>query len=155
MTLNGFQHVGSAGNETNSCILISASCTTSWFDWIHGELWLCPDGLLRRSLGLIATFRHGRGQTVDPSNRPTRTFTLAERFEIEAAGRRNRWLPWSAISRATLKRGVIDHSLHLELGDARREKFLWLRLDGGYDLLEAAFERALPGRFEAIDQPAN
>jgi hypothetical protein len=29
--------------------LISASCTTSWFDWIRGELWLCPNGLLARA----------------------------------------------------------------------------------------------------------
>jgi hypothetical protein len=140
-------------NENSSCILISASCTTSWFDWIHGELWLCPGGLLRRSLGLMATFSHGSGQTVDPANRPTRAFTLTELMEIAGAGRRNRWLPWSAIFRATLKLGVIDHSLHLELRNARREKLLWLRVDGGYDLLELALERALPGRFEAIDAP--
>jgi ethanolamine utilization protein EutA (predicted chaperonin) len=44
-------------------------------------------------------------------------------------------------------------SLHLELRNARREKLLWLRVDGGYDLLELALERALPGRFEAIDAP--
>lgn len=136
-----------------SCTLISASCTTSWLDWIHGELWLCPDGLLRRSLGLMATLRHARGQTLDPANRPTRTFTLTEIGQIVSAGRRNRWLPWSAISHATLKRGVIDHSIHLELGVGRREKLLWLKADGGYGLLKAALGRALPGRFEVVDEP--
>jgi hypothetical protein len=137
---------------TERATLISASCTTSWLDWIHGELWLCPDGLLRRSLGLVGTLRHVRGSTLDPTNRPTRTFTITEIGQIVGAGRRNRWVPWSAVTRATLKRGVIDHSLHLELGDHRREKFLWLRVDGGYDLLEEALGRKLPGRFQAIDR---
>jgi hypothetical protein len=133
--------------------LISASCTTSWFDWIHGELWLCPNGVLRRSVGLLATLRHGRGPTVDPANRPTRVFAADEIARVVGAGRRNRWIPWSAVSRATLKPGIIDYSLHLELGDGRREKFLWLKVDGGWDLIEPALERALPGRFTAHDRP--
>ena len=136
----------------NACTLITASCTTSWFDWIHGELWLCPQGLLRQSLGLTRTFRHGTRPTVDPANRPTRTFRLDEIGQILAAGRRNRWITWSEISHATLKRGVIDHSLHLQLGHAHHEKFLWLRIDGGYDLLEQALSTSLPGRFVAQDK---
>jgi hypothetical protein len=134
------------------CTLISASCTTSWFDWIHGELWLCPTGLLRRSVGLVATIGHGTGPTVNPASRPTRIFGLDEIARILEAGRRNRWIAWSEITRATLKRGVMDHSLHLELGVGRREKLLWLQADGGYDLLEAALSRALPGRFTARDR---
>ena len=27
--------------------LLAGTCTTGWLDWIHGELWLLPDGLLR------------------------------------------------------------------------------------------------------------
>ena len=104
-------------------------------------------------MGLVATLRHGRGPTVDPANRPTRTFSVDELDRIVAAGRRNRWVPWTAISHATLKRGVIDHSLHLELGVGRREKFLWLKVDGGYDLLGQALGRQLPGRFETHDEP--
>lgn len=138
-------------NDDRACTLISASCTTSWFDWIHGELWLCPDGLLRRSVGLIATVRHVTGATVDDGNRPRRSFPSSEVHEIATAGRRNRWLPWSQISRATLKRGVMDHSLHLELGAGRREKFLWLKADGGFDLLREEISRALPGRLTVVD----
>lgn len=133
-----------------ACTLVTASCTTSWFDWIHGELWLCPQGLLRRSLGLGTTLRHGARQTVDPGSRPTRTFTAADIRLILAAGRRNRWILWSELSHASLKRGIVDRSLHLELGDRRREKFIWLRIDGGYDLLEAALSRSLPGRFDVV-----
>ena len=140
-------------SEIGTCTLISASCTTSWFDWIHGELWLCEGGLLRRSLGLRATLGHGRGPTVDAANRPARSFSPSEVSQIVAAGRRNRWLPWSQISHATLKRGIIDHSLHVELGNHRREKFLWLGGDGGFDVLEAQMSRALPGRFRVVGSP--
>jgi hypothetical protein len=133
--------------------LISASCTTSWFDWIHGELWLCPDGVLRRALGLWATLSHGKGSTIDTTNRPTRVFGPAEIQRVAATGRRNRWIPWTAVSKATLKLGILDHSLHLELGPGRREKFLWLKADGGFDILEPALERALPGRVEIVREP--
>ena len=143
--------------EGGSAVLIAASCTTSWFDWIHGELWLCPDGVLRRSLGLWATLAHGlrggQAPTVDPNDRPRRTFGPVDVQRIAAAGRRNRWVPWSAVSKATLKLGIVDHSLHLELGPGRREKFLWLNSDGGFDLLEAALQRALPGRVEIVRAP--
>jgi hypothetical protein len=138
------------GPET-ACTLISASCTTSWFDWIHGELWLCDDGLLRRSLGLMTTFAHSRPirQTVDPATRPTRVFTANELTEIVAAGRRNRWIRWPEVQQATLKRGVVDQSLHLDLTGDRREKFLWLAIDGGFELLEKELPARLPGRFTA------
>jgi hypothetical protein len=136
------------GPETE-CVLVSASCTTSWFDWIHGELWLCDGGLLRRSLGLVTTFAHSRRRTVDPDNRPTRSFAANELAEIVAAGRRNRWIRWSEIRHATLKLGVVDHSLHLDLTGDRHEKFLWLAADGGFDLLEKELQARLPGRFIA------
>jgi hypothetical protein len=127
---------------------------------IHGELWLCSNGLLRRSLGFVGTLRHSRRglfdsrlQSVDQANRPTRIFTPDAIAQIVAAGRRNRCITWPEISAATLKRGVLDHSLDLELRDGRREKFLWLKVDGGYDLLEETLGRTLTGRFRAIDAP--
>jgi hypothetical protein len=135
-----------------ACTLISASCTTSWFDWIHGELWLCPGGILRRSLGLATTVRHLNRRTLDPSDRPARVFTFNEIRQIVASGRRNRWITWREVAHATLKRGIIDHSLHIELNSGHREKFLWLIDDGGYDLLEQELGRSLPGRFSAWDK---
>ena len=138
---------GYPDEATAACTLIAASCTTGWFDWIHGELWLCPGGLLRRSLGLWVTVRHGdmRGAkpTVGTQNRPTRSFTPDEVRRIVESDRRNRGIRWEDISHATLKGGLVDHSLHLELKDGSRRKFLWLRMDGGLDLLRAALARAL------------
>jgi hypothetical protein len=69
---------------------------------------------------------------------------------ILAAGRRNRWIPWSSITRATLKHGTITSSLHLELGVGRMEKFLWLPVDRGFELFADALPRVLPGRFRAV-----
>jgi hypothetical protein len=132
-------------------VLITASCTTSWFDWVHGELWLCPDGLLRRSVGVLKTVSHG-SRTIDPGNRPKREFTPAEVAEILAAGGRNRWIPWTAMTSATLKRGVVDHSLHLEVGPGRREKFLWSKADGGFELLDGVLRSQLPGRYRRYDR---
>ena len=136
-----------------ACTLIAASCTTGWFDWIHGELWLCPDGMLRRSLGLRTTISHvdmgGANQTVDPENRPTRAFSSEEVRQIAGAGKRNHWIAWEDVSHATLKGGLVDHSLHLELRDGSRVKFLWLRMDGGGDLLKEALSKSLGGRFRA------
>lgn len=135
-----------------ACTLISASCTTSWFDWIHGELWLCPEGILRRSLGLVTTVRHLNRQTLDPSDRPRRAFTFNEIRQIVASGRRNRWITWREVAHVTLKRGIIDHSLLIELNTGHREKFLWLSIDGGSDVLEPALGRSLPGRFTTSDR---
>ena len=137
--------------------LISASCTTGWFDWVHGELWLCSDGLLQRSLGLEESKRHGKEirkqrklTTLDRASRPTKAFTAAEIVAIVASDRRNRWIAWDDIAQATLKRGIVDHSLHFRLRSGGRAKFLWLKADGGYDLLEESLGRFLPDRFKTI-----
>jgi hypothetical protein len=135
------------GDPGRPCTLVSASCTTSWFDWIHGELWLCDDGLFRRSLGLIATFKHGLRETVTPGNRPTRNFRTNEISDIVARGRRNRWIPWTEIQHATLMQRIADSSLHLDLTGDRHEKFLWLAIDRGYEFLEKELPARLPGRF--------
>lgn len=39
--------------------LISISCTTGWLDWVHGELWLAGDGILRRRRGWLKTIGSG------------------------------------------------------------------------------------------------
>ena len=129
-----------------TCALVTVTCTTGWFDWTLGELWLCPDGLLRRSRGLVSTVMGPRYRP------PLRAFDPSQVLELIDADPRNKWITWHQISQATLKRGLIDHSLHLELADGRFEKFLWLGGDGGYDTLAAALPRVLPGRFTLIDR---
>jgi hypothetical protein len=137
---------------TNACTLISASCTTGWRDWIHSELWLCPEGLLRRRLGLWKTIRHGnmRGAqpTVDPENRQTRSFSLDE-LRQTASNPRDMWIRWEDVAKATLKSGLMAHSVQLELKDDAQVKFLWSPLDYGVDEMRDGLSRALGSRFTA------
>jgi hypothetical protein len=98
------------------------------------------------------TIRHGARPTVDPNARPTHTFGADEIVGVLAAGRRNYWIAWSEISAAKLKRGSSITQLHLDLRDGKRAKFLWLRVDGGWDLLVAELDRSLAGRFEVINK---
>jgi hypothetical protein len=71
--------------------LITASCTTGWLDWIHGELWLFPDGLLRASTGLGTTLTNGVVRTVSGESR-SREFADGEIVAIVAMGKRNLWM---------------------------------------------------------------
>ncbi len=141
------------GQTSGVCTLITASCTTGWLDPIHAELWFCGEGLLRRSVGLWATIRHGglRGPkpTVDPENRPVQTFAVEEIRSIVASNRRNHWITWEDIASATLKRGVLDHTLQLGLRDGSSLKLMWLRMDGGFDELKEALSQRLGTRFSA------
>lgn len=108
-----------------NCVLVSAGCTTGWTDWFHGELWCCPDGLLRRSLGLRATIRHGVSPTVQANNPLVQSFSSGEILSIVDRSKRNRWIPWIAISRAEL--GL--HRLDLDLVGGRRRTFMWPPVD--------------------------
>lgn len=132
--------------ESSECTLASASCTTGWTDWIHGELWVCRDGIFRRSLGLWATMAHGSGPTVDPVGRITRRVTPSEIAQATAR-RRNLWVPWDSIASPELRHGFMTDSLHLRLKDGRRRKFLWLAVDQAHAPLAAALEQSIGDRF--------
>ncbi len=138
---------------TTECTLISITCTTSMRDWVHGELWLCPDGLLRRSRGWRATFANagsrGVRTAVDPHNRPTQTFTSAELRDIAGRDKRNWWIPWSDIAVARLGYGVLSHGVHLTLVDGRRVSLRWMTLEGGYELLKETLSARLGERLQA------
>ena len=124
------------------CTLVSASCTTGWLDWIHGELWVCPEGLLRRPLGLGATIAHGAHPTVDTADRPRRR---AADLRGSSSGR-DLWLPWDAVELAELRTGPMTHSLHLRLPN-RSVKFLWRGVDGALEYFQATLPQMLGDRF--------
>lgn len=137
----------SADPFSEACVLASAACTTGWLDWIHGELWLCADGLLRRSLGIGTTMAHGSVPTVDRQARPKRPFTAAERAAIGKARRTNRWIAWASIAAAETRRGPMTDSFHYRLKSGAGGKLLWLRADGAMSLIEAAAGSRLGDRF--------
>ena len=108
--------------------LVTASCTTGWFDWIHRELWLCDDGLLLVRLDLEATRAHERGPTVGATlrRRPVRDEELAE---ADAAGKQLNWIPAEEIVAASGRRGRMSDRLSLELRDGAKRKLLWMSAD--------------------------
>jgi hypothetical protein len=137
---------GRAADPAGACLLISSACTTGWFDWVHGELWICPDGLLRRRLGLAVTVGRALALRRYAQDRIWPSMTEAERRGIVAHGPGAIWLAWPEISRITLKAGIIDHSLHIQRTDGRRVKFLWPAGDGDFELLETMLRAAVSDR---------
>jgi len=113
-------------------MLLTTSCTTGWADWVHGELWLCPDGLLRISLGLATTIAKSSGvggeRAYEDFARKSspRTFEQDEIGELLSRRRTNIWVPWDRIREAALRHGFTADRLRLTLIDGRSVKFLWL-----------------------------
>jgi hypothetical protein len=117
--------------------LVTASCTTGWLDWIHGELWLLPDGLLRVRSGLGATIRHANQQTVreEPPERP---FGEGEIKQLQHQHKTNLWIPADEIVAAGIRNGLLTGRLSLALAGGRRIKLLWLRADSAAAPLKQA-----------------
>jgi hypothetical protein len=119
---------------------VSRSCTTGWLDWIHGELWLTPTGLLRRRLSLQETRSHGLGPTVtEPLDRVNLKYLLVEHPTIKV-------LLFAEVSHARLVQGVTAHGLRLRMRGGQRHKLLWLIRDPAYRILSEALPTALGER---------
>jgi hypothetical protein len=120
----------STGRGTREGHLVTASCTTGWFDWVHRELWLCEDGLLLVRLDLKATKAHGKGPTVGATlrRRPVRD-------EEDGV-----WIAASEIAAAEGRHGRTADRLTLELRGGERRKLLWLAVDRADRSLREALE---------------
>jgi hypothetical protein len=112
--------------NANDGRLIAASCTTGWLDWIHGELWLLPDGLLRISTSLVNTAGNGILRTI-PHEPVVRQFTHEEIDDVVARRKRNLWIPAEEIASVKIHTGLLQSRANLSLADGRRQKLLWLR----------------------------
>ena len=114
--------------NVNDARLISGSCTTSWLDWIHGELWLLPDGLLRIATSLANTAGNGILRTI-PREPVVRRFTHRQIEDLIARRKRNLWIPAAKITSADIHTGLLQSRANLLLADGRTQKLLWLRGD--------------------------
>ena len=90
----------------------------------------------------------GAQPTVDPEQRLTRSFSQDEVRQI-ASNPRNHWIRWEDVAKATLKSGVMAHSVQLELKDGAQVKFLWLPLDQGLEEMRDGLSRSLGSRLLA------
>jgi hypothetical protein len=108
--------------------LVTASCTTGWFDWIHHELWLCDDGLLLVRLDLKATRAHKMGPTAWATLR-RRPVQDEELSRAQADGKELDWIPAAEILATSTRRGKMADRLTLELRSDTKHKLLWMSVD--------------------------
>jgi hypothetical protein len=102
--------------------LLTQRCTTGWLDWIHGQLWLFPEGLLRARGNLQITIaQSARGPLPDQLTATTDERELAQL----AREKGNLWIPSTAIRSASIRRGLTTERLLLTLDDGSRIKLLW------------------------------
>ena len=117
--------------------LVTASCTTGWLDWIHGDLWILPNGLLRIRSDLGTTVAHGTSSTV--SDHPIkRVFTTEEIDRLLHEHNTNLWVPADTIVSADIHTGLLTGRLALTLRDGRHLKLLWLRADNASEPIQRA-----------------
>jgi hypothetical protein len=124
---------------------VSRSCTTGWLDWVHGELWCSPTGLVRLRLSWRESRAHGIGPTVQ-APLPTTTFGPADLRAVLAAHPTNKVIHFQDVAGACLIKGTTTDALELTLRDGGRHKLLWLRRDPAYGVLAEALPVALGDR---------
>ncbi len=119
--------------------LLTSTCTTGWLDWIHGDLWLLPEGLMRIRSGFARTLAnsHGSGLT---AREPYRLIAH-DPAAVLAAHPTNKLIPFSGIATARLHGGVTTSGLEVVMTDGTRHKLLWATWDPARRLLR---ERLLP-----------
>ncbi|MFF8934998.1 hypothetical protein ACF08O_09795 [Streptomyces paradoxus] len=120
--------------------LIARTCATGWLDWIHGELWLLPDQLVRVRGGLPAAMTVG---LLGPELATRDTFrTLAHDPDtIRSAHRTNKVLPLTEIANARIHGGLTTSGMTLSMADGTRHKLLWMSMEPARGLLR---DRLLP-----------
>lgn len=130
--------------------LLSRSCTTGWFDWIWGELWLTPEGIARLSSVWAETRRmarehrkRGGGTTVVESAADVDEISTVDIRQRIDADPKNRWVPFAAVQRARLRRGILNGRLRVQLRDGSEIKLLWLRADPAYHVLAEVLKDSL------------
>jgi hypothetical protein len=113
---------------------------------VHGELWLLPFALVRRRLGPLATQVNGFGPTV-PDEPPWSDVPTDGPAQALAGHRTNKVIPFAAVARAQLVRGITANGLRVGMMDGTRHKLLWLTSDPAYDILAGELPAALGDRF--------
>ena len=133
--------------------LLTRSCTTGWLDWIHGELWLLPDGLLRVRGSLSGTvaagtrMQSGAWATVDIEKLPAKSWDQSKIARALKRHRRNYWLPWTDIASARLHGGLTTDRLLITRQDGSRVRLLWLDDDPAEEVLASVLPERLGTRF--------
>ena len=130
--------------------LISRSCTSGWFDWTWGDLWLTEDALVRVTRGrdearraAVEYKQQGGGSTVGPNPGAEFVPGPAELRDRVAGSERNRWIELGEIRQARLRRGIKNGRLAVVMRDGSRVKLLWLKDDPAHDVLHTVLVERL------------
>lgn len=136
---------GAAASEMG--VLLSRSATTGWWDWLHGELWLFPHGILRVPLGWPMTLASAGG-FYDARSPTVRSVDISD-FTHLITDPRNLWVPRDAIAFARLGHTLGAGELRVKLSDGRQLRLLWLPSQAVYQRLSVALREWLGERLEA------
>jgi hypothetical protein len=121
---------------------LTASCTTGWTEWIHGDLWLLPhDGLLRLPSGLARTIAHTFWPTVDPAMPITKCLSVDEARQAVVGHSKAIWIPRQEILEASLRSGIVTDRLRICRTDGTTVTLFWSRHDKAKDPLWLVLER--------------
>ncbi|MEV7526745.1 hypothetical protein [Streptomyces sp. NPDC091371] len=112
------------GLKVQHAHLLATSCTTGWLDWIHGELWLLPDSLVRIRGGFVDTVVN----SISPSAREHTATTVIgyDPTTVLEGHHTNKVIPFDSIAHASLHRGLTTSGLAVTMTDGTRHKLLWL-----------------------------
>ncbi|WP_433892044.1 hypothetical protein [Streptomyces sp. CA-111067] len=119
--------------------LVARTCTTGWLDWIHGNLWVMPNCLLRTRSGLLDTVANS--YVSGTSARKSGHSVAYDPAAVLAAHRTNKIIPFDRIATARLHRGLTTSGLTVLMTDGTRHKLLWRSSDPAHRLLK---DRLLP-----------
>ncbi|NEA61745.1 hypothetical protein [Streptomyces sp. SID12488] len=119
--------------------LLTSTCTTGWLDWIHGELWLLPEGLLRIRSGLLTTLVNSGGSGL--TTRDPYRLIAHDAETVLAAHPTNKVISFAGMGAARLHGGVTTSGLEVVMTDGTHHKLLWPSWDPARRLLR---ERLLP-----------
>lgn len=138
--------VPSNGAPGYQAVLLTRSCTSGWTDWVHGELWLLPGALVRRSLGLAQTMANGQGPTLDEPELVDPGHAELSPQAVLSGSSRNRYLRLDDIAGARLKIGRLNGRLDVTMYDGTKHLLLWLAVDPAYWALCELLPQRMPGR---------
>ena len=128
--------------------LLSTRTTTGWLDWMHGELWLFEDGILRVPLGWKKTVVQSIGLSLKPTNEVIHSFGLAD-FARLASERRNVWISRDMLVSAELRQTIFIGELKARLVDGRSIHLLWLPREDAFPALRWSLTEWLGDRLVA------
>ena len=115
--------------------LISRSCTTSWSDRHHGDLYLTAEALVRVRLPVPTAEGRRLRDSVGPTPRYRDLPSAEEAGPLLALDPTNRCIRLAEVASARLHRGILTDRLALTTQDGAHLKLLWLRADPAYDVL--------------------